>query len=125
VVCARGVTMLSFSPMSAFISDDLPTLGRPTSATYPALVPASSMSARIYAASGARPAYRVRMQESLTERVCSVRLSLVKAGDVVLSHTVSCAVPSALRGLTTVFGMGTGVTLAAKPPTNVLEFRNV
>ena len=47
-----------------------------------------------------------------------------KAGDVVLSHTVSCAVPSAQRGLTTVFGMGTGVTLAAKPPTNsgVWEF---
>ena len=37
----------------------------------------------------------------------------IKAGDVVLSHTISRAVPSALRGLTTVFGMGTGVTLAA------------
>jgi hypothetical protein len=46
-----------------------------------------------------------------------VRLSKEKAGDVVLSHTISRAVPSALRGLTTVFGMGTGVTLAAKPPT--------
>jgi hypothetical protein len=34
------------------------------------------------------------------------------AGDVVLSHPVSRAVPSALRGLTTVFGMGTGVALA-------------
>ena len=44
-------------------------------------------------------------------------LSKVKAGGVVLSHTISRAVPSALRGLTTVFGMGTGVTLAAKPPT--------
>jgi hypothetical protein len=36
----------------------------------------------------------------------------VEAGDVVLSHPVSRAVPSALRGLTTVFGMGTGVSLA-------------
>ncbi len=36
----------------------------------------------------------------------------VKAGDVVLSHPATRAVPSALRGLTTVFGMGTGVTLA-------------
>jgi hypothetical protein len=36
----------------------------------------------------------------------------VEAGDVVLSHSVSRAVPSALRGLTTVFGMGTGVSLA-------------
>jgi hypothetical protein len=44
-------------------------------------------------------------------------LSNIKAGDVVLSHTISRAVPSAQRGLTTVFGMGTGVTLAAKPPT--------
>ena len=35
-----------------------------------------------------------------------------KAGDVVLSHPATRAVPSALRGLTTVFGMGTGVTLA-------------
>ena len=38
VVCALGVTMLSFSPNIAFMSDDLPTSGRPTSATNPALV---------------------------------------------------------------------------------------
>ena len=30
-------------------------------------------------------------------------------GDDLLSHTVTRAVPSALEGLTTVFGMGTGV----------------
>ena len=48
-------------------------------------------------------------------------LSNKKAGDVVLSHTISRAVPSAQRGLTTVFGMGTGVTLAAKPPTKFSE----
>jgi hypothetical protein len=35
-----------------------------------------------------------------------------KAGGDVLSHRVSPAVPSALRGLTAVFGMGTGVALA-------------
>ena len=35
-----------------------------------------------------------------------------KAGGDVLSHRVSPAVPSALRGLTTVFGMGTGVALS-------------
>ena len=34
------------------------------------------------------------------------------AGDDVLSHPITRAVPSALRGLTTVFGMGTGVALA-------------
>ena len=38
------------------------------------------------------------------------------AGDDVLSHRVSPAVPSARRGLTTVFGMGTGVALAPLPP---------
>ena len=35
----------------------------------------------------------------------------IKAGGDVLSHRVSSAVPSVLEGLTTVFGMGTGVTL--------------
>ncbi len=31
-------------------------------------------------------------------------------GDDLLSHTVTRAVPSALKGLTSVFGKGTGVT---------------
>jgi hypothetical protein len=35
-----------------------------------------------------------------------------KAGDGLLSHRLSPAVPSALQGLTAVFGMGTGVTPA-------------
>ena len=35
-----------------------------------------------------------------------------KAGDGLLSHPLSRAVPSALRGLTAVFGMGTGVALS-------------
>jgi hypothetical protein len=39
-----------------------------------------------------------------------------KTGGDLLSHTVSRAVPSALRGLTAVFGMGTGVSLSPKPP---------
>ena len=39
-------------------------------------------------------------------------------GDDLLSHTVASAVPSALRGLTTVFGMGTGVTPSLKSPRN-------
>ena len=34
-------------------------------------------------------------------------------GGDLLSHTATRAVPSALRGLTSVFGMGTGVTLSA------------
>ena len=40
------------------------------------------------------------------------------AGDHLISHTISRAVPSAQRGLTTVFGMGTGVTLAVWSPAN-------
>jgi len=36
---------------------------------------------------------------------------LNNAGSDLLSHTVSHAVPSAVAGLTSVFGMGTGVTL--------------
>ena len=34
---------------------------------------------------------------------------MMSPGNVLLSHAVAHAVPSALRGLTTVFGMGTGV----------------
>ena len=37
-------------------------------------------------------------------------------GDDLLSHAVAHAVPSALRSLTTVFGMGTGVTSSLQPP---------
>jgi hypothetical protein len=39
-------------------------------------------------------------------------------GDFLLSHAVSRAVPSAPAGLTSVFGMGTGVTLPTKSPEN-------
>jgi hypothetical protein len=38
------------------------------------------------------------------------------AGDYLISHTLPRAVPSARRGLTSVFGMGTGVTLAVCSP---------
>jgi hypothetical protein len=37
-------------------------------------------------------------------------------GNDLLSHTVTRAVPSALRGLTAVFGMGTGVSPSLEPP---------
>ena len=39
----------------------------------------------------------------------SQRLLNFIPGDVLLSHTVSRAVPSALEGLTSEFGMGSGV----------------
>ena len=41
-------------------------------------------------------------------------------GDFLLSHAVTRAVPSAPAGLTSVFGMGTGVTLPTKSPENRL-----
>src|SRR5438093_6798955 len=37
-------------------------------------------------------------------------------GNDLVSHTVARAVPSALRGLTSVFGMGTGVALSVGSP---------
>ena len=37
-------------------------------------------------------------------------------GNYLVSHKVALAVPSALRGLTSVFGMGTGVTLSVRSP---------
>ncbi len=43
----------------------------------------------------------------------SVRLN---SGDVLLSQGISTQVPSALTGLTSVFGMGTGVTLSLWSP---------
>src|SRR6201996_2427826 len=41
------------------------------------------------------------------------------SGDCLISHTLSRAVPSARRGLTSVFGMGTGVTLAVNSPASL------
>ncbi len=41
-------------------------------------------------------------------------------GGVLLSHTVTRAVPSALKSLTSVFGMGTGVSSSPLPPENFM-----
>jgi hypothetical protein len=41
---------------------------------------------------------------------------MLNPGGVLLSHAVAHAVPSALRGLTAVFGMGTGVALSLWSP---------
>ena len=40
----------------------------------------------------------------------------MESGSVLLSRAVSSQVPSALKGLTSVFGMGTGGTLSPLPP---------
>jgi hypothetical protein len=44
--------------------------------------------------------------------------SVIYSGDDLLSHIVANAVPSALEGLTAVFGMGTGVTPPLMSPEN-------
>src|SRR5579871_5829381 len=46
------------------------------------------------------------------------RAFLYEPGDFLLSHTLARAVPSGLRGLTTVFGMGTGGSLSLRSPRN-------
>jgi hypothetical protein len=43
---------------------------------------------------------------------CATAFLEVESGGVLLSHTVSSAVPSALRGLASGFGMGPGVSLS-------------
>ena len=51
----------------------------------------------------------------------------MNSGGVLLSHAVSYAVPSALKSLTSVFGMGTGVTSLLLPPKTIkliLSFRH-
>ena len=45
----------------------------------------------------------------------------LESGGVLLSRAVSSQVPSALRGLTSVFGMGTGGTLSPLPPEIVFQ----
>lgn len=47
--------------------------------------------------------------------------ALRKSGGDLLSHTVSHAVSSALEGLTSVFGMGTGGTPPLRPPQTVKD----
>ena len=48
-----------------------------------------------------------------------------KPGDFLLSHIVAYAVPSGLRSLTTVFGMGTGGSSSLRSPRRVIEFLNI
>jgi hypothetical protein len=51
------------------------------------------------------------------------RASRNNPGGFLLSHAVARAVPSAPRGLTSVFGMGTGVALSTQPPENLERFQ--
>ena len=51
-----------------------------------------------------------------TQKKTPLRMSLNDSGSVLLSQAVTRQVSSALRSLTTVFGMGTGVTSLLLPP---------
>jgi hypothetical protein len=53
----------------------------------------------------------------------SSQLAVIYAGNYLLSHNHYVAVRSAQRGLTSVFGMGTGVTPAVLPPTSLRSLR--
>ena len=51
----------------------------------------------------------VRLNNDEARADSSTRASSVEAGNGLLSHALASIVPSALTGLTAVFGMGTGV----------------
>src|SRR6185312_2714375 len=68
-----------------------------------------------------RPCVRVRLNPQnapKTEKAPIARslFFVFNPGGDLRSRAVTSAVSSALRGLTSVFGMGTGVTLAVRPP---------
>ena len=58
----------------------------------------------------------------LTAECSTVELlrNILKSGSDLLSQGVSPQVPSALKGLTSVFGMGTGVSPSLLPPEIVI-----
>ena len=58
---------------------------------------------------------RSRQKKSLRGTSEAFQVKIYSGGDL-LSHVVANAVPSALRGLTAVFGMGTGMTPSLIPP---------
>src|SRR5215472_12036147 len=71
----------------------------------------------------------MRCKTKNSDEPCGSSESFVNPGNYLVSHAVARAVPSALRGLTSVFGMGTGVTLSVRSPENllrsqILEFSN-
>jgi hypothetical protein len=55
-------------------------------------------------------------------RNCNAVPGKINFGGDLLSHIASHAVPSALKGLTSVFGMGTGVSPSQLPPKTLFRF---
>ena len=58
----------------------------------------------------------IPQRQKRPDAIFSHRASNNTPGSDLLSHTVTHAVPSAVEGLTAVFGMGTGVTPLLCPP---------
>ena len=59
---------------------------------------------------------RGRAAETLIEKSPALAGDLLGSGGDLLSRAVTSQVPSALKGLTSVFGMGTGGTPSSLPP---------
>src|SRR3989442_8149808 len=122
VDCGLGETIARCSPINAFKSVDFPTLGRPASATVPHLVMQETNAEWGMRNAEFQGAGRVandlpsscRIPHLRTQKPSGANPSGLRgeAGGGLLSHDLSIAVPSALTGLTTVFGMGTGVALS-------------
>ena len=64
----------------------------------------------LYSAEAAREVENSRL--NMKKPQLKLRLFHMESGSVLLSRAVSSQVPSALKGLTSVFGMGTGGTLS-------------
>src|SRR6267143_3938753 len=120
-----GDTMARCSPISALSRVDLPTLGRPARATLPQRVMTANFVEERRRGKASRKGGETRTGAESNQTVlldaCARRcpstfvldvVGLLKAGGGLLSHPLAGAVPSALTGLTTVFGMGTGVALS-------------
>ena len=58
--------------------------------------------------------FTFRLDKKNAQQMLSV--FLMESGSDLLSRAVSSQVPSALKGLTSVFGMGTGGSLSPLPP---------
>ena len=56
---------------------------------------------------------------------CIMQAKLRSPGNDLLSHEVSLEVSSALKSLTTVFGMGTGVSPSLLPPEDTKAFSKI
>jgi hypothetical protein len=63
--------------------------------------------------------FNLRTRSIWFSKIAYVKLN--NPGDFLLSHAATRAVPSAPRGLTSVFGMGTGVTLSTESPENLKD----